>query len=94
MVEVATFRTDGQYKDGRHPEQVTFATAENAQRRDFTCNGLFYDPVADQLHDFVHGQEDIAAKILRAIGEPHIALERIICGCCARCACRQAGVCN
>ncbi len=70
-VEVATFRTDGQYKDGRHPEQVTFTTAEaDAQRRDFTCNGLFYDPMADQLHDFVNGQADIASQILRAIGEP------------------------
>ena len=71
QVEVATFRTDGHYHDGRHPEQVTFSTAqEDAQRRDFTCNGIFYDPLADQLHDFVGGQTDIAAKTLRAIGDP------------------------
>jgi len=71
QVEVATFRTDGRYSDGRHPDAVTFATAqEDAQRRDFTCNGLFYDPVADELHDFVAGQADIAARILRAIGVP------------------------
>jgi poly(A) polymerase len=70
-VEVATFRTDGQYTDGRRPDTVTFATAqEDAQRRDFTCNGLFYDPVAGQLHDYVGGQADIAAKVLRAIGDP------------------------
>jgi poly(A) polymerase len=70
-VEIATFRTDGNYADGRHPQSVSFATAqEDAQRRDFTCNGLFYDPIAATLHDFVGGQADIAAKILRAIGDP------------------------
>ncbi len=68
-VEVATFRTDGEYHDGRHPEGVTFASPEeDAQRRDFTCNGLFYDPIYKNIHDFVGGQEDIASKTLRAIG--------------------------
>src|SRR5260221_14369713 len=69
--EVATFRQDGPYKDGRHPESVRFATAEeDAQRRDFTVNGLFYDPIAERLIDYVGGQKDLAAKVLRAIGNP------------------------
>lgn len=70
-IEVATFRTDGQYQDGRRPDTVRFATAqEDALRRDFTCNGIFYDPVADAYHDFVDGRADIAKQLLRAIGEP------------------------
>jgi poly(A) polymerase len=69
--EVATFRQDGLYKDGRHPESVRFATAEeDAQRRDFTINGLFFDPVADRLIDYVGGEADLHAKVLRAIGNP------------------------
>jgi poly(A) polymerase len=69
--EVATFRQDGPYKDGRHPESVRFATPEeDAQRRDFTINGLFYDPVAERLIDFVGGEADLRAKIVRAIGKP------------------------
>jgi poly(A) polymerase len=69
--EVATFRQDGPYKDGRHPESVRFVTAqEDAQRRDFTINGLFYDPIADKLIDFVGGEADLRAKIIRAIGNP------------------------
>ena len=72
QVEVATFRTDGVYSDGRHPDSVVFTNArDDARRRDFTCNGLFFDPVSEQLHDFVGGREDIEAKVLRAIGEPH-----------------------
>lgn len=71
QIEVATFRTDGSYKDGRHPESVTFSTArEDAQRRDFTVNGLFYDPVEDRVLDFVGGQEDLGKRVLRAIGDP------------------------
>ncbi len=75
QVEIATFRSDGEYSDGRHPDSVHFTTAEkDAQRRDFTCNGLFLDPLANggagQLHDFVGGQADIAVKTLRAIGDP------------------------
>lgn len=70
-IEVATFRTDGSYKDGRHPEAVAYATPqEDAQRRDFTVNGLFYDPAADQVIDFVGGRADLAAHLLRAIGDP------------------------
>jgi poly(A) polymerase len=69
--EVATFRQDGAYKDGRRPESVRFATAEeDAQRRDFTINGLFYDPVADRLIDYVGGEADLRAKIIRAIDNP------------------------
>jgi poly(A) polymerase len=69
--EVATFRQDGPYKDGRHPESVRFATAEeDAQRRDFTINGLFFDPVAGRLIDYVGGENDLRAGIVRAIGNP------------------------
>ena len=70
-VEVATFRSDGVYIDGRRPETVTFSSPElDAQRRDFTINGMFFDPIAGQLHDFVGGQIDLEAKVLRAIGDP------------------------
>ncbi len=75
QIEVATFRTDAAYSDGRHPDSVTFTTAEHdAQRRDFTINGLFYDPVAEQVVDYVGGQEDLKAHILRAIGDPRLRL--------------------
>ena len=71
MIEVATFRSDGVYEDGRRPESVTFSTAEqDAQRRDFTINGLFFDPVESKVIDYVGGQADLAAKVLRAIGDP------------------------
>jgi poly(A) polymerase len=70
-VEVATFRTEGPYRDGRRPEQVTFSTAEeDARRRDFTINGMFYDPVEQQLLDFVGGERDLNDGIVRAIGDP------------------------
>jgi poly(A) polymerase len=69
--EVATFRSDEAYIDGRHPTAVHFSSPEeDAQRRDFTINGMFYDPVAEKVIDFVGGQADIAAKLVRAIGEP------------------------
>ncbi|HUB66522.1 MAG TPA: CCA tRNA nucleotidyltransferase [Candidatus Methylacidiphilales bacterium] len=69
--EVATFRQDGPYQDGRHPEGVRFATAEeDARRRDFTINGLFYDPVAERLIDYVGGEADLRARLIRAIGHP------------------------
>jgi poly(A) polymerase len=69
--EVATFRSDGAYRDGRHPESVTFTDAQgDAQRRDFTINGLFYDPVAERVLDFVGGRADLDARVIRAIGEP------------------------
>jgi tRNA nucleotidyltransferase/poly(A) polymerase len=70
-VEIATFRTDGSYKDGRRPESVTFATPEeDAQRRDFTVNGLFERPESGEVIDFVGGVADLRAGVLRAIGEP------------------------
>src|SRR5216110_4135250 len=69
--EVATFRSDDAYIDGRHPSAVHFSSPqEDAQRRDFTINGMFYDPVAEKVIDFVGGCADIAAKLLRAIGDP------------------------
>lgn len=70
-VQVATFRSDGTYSDGRHPDAVTFGTAQaDAQRRDFTINGLFFDPLANQVIDYVGGEADLQARIVRAIGDP------------------------
>jgi poly(A) polymerase len=70
-VEVATFRTEGPYLDGRRPEHVNFAgPEEDAQRRDFTINGMFYDPISEQVLDYVGGEKDLAAGIVRAIGRP------------------------
>jgi poly(A) polymerase len=69
--EVATFREDGPYSDGRHPDSVTFRDAEqDALRRDFTINALFYDPATDEVIDYVDGRADIDAKIIRAVGDP------------------------
>jgi poly(A) polymerase len=71
QIEVATFRTDGKYVDGRRPETVVFTTAEeDAKRRDFTINGMFFDPVEERVIDYVGGQADLRDKVLRAIGEP------------------------
>jgi poly(A) polymerase len=71
QVEVATFRTDADYTDGRHPAGVTFCSArEDAARRDFTINGMFLDPLSGEVHDFVGGRDDLAAGIVRAIGVP------------------------
>lgn len=71
QVEVATFRADAPYTDGRHPAGVTFCSArEDAQRRDFTINGLFLDPLSGAVHDFVGGRDDLAAGVVRAIGLP------------------------
>src|SRR5947207_5993812 len=68
--EVATFRSDDAYIDGRHPSAVHFSSPEeDAKRRDFTINGMFYDPVAEEVIDFVGGRADIAAKLVRAIGD-------------------------
>ena len=69
--QVATFRAEADYSDGRHPEHVTFSDAKaDASRRDFTVNGLFFDPVQNQLHDWVGGEADLRAKRLRTIGSP------------------------
>jgi len=68
-IEIATFRTDGVYSDGRHPDQVVFSTAsEDAQRRDFTANGLFFDLNCMEIVDYVGGLDDLKARLLRAIG--------------------------
>jgi poly(A) polymerase len=69
--EVATFRSDEAYVDGRRPTSVRYGSPEeDARRRDFTINGLFYDPIADQIIDFVGGRADIERKLVRTIGEP------------------------
>ncbi|MDX1961773.1 MAG: CCA tRNA nucleotidyltransferase [Pirellulales bacterium] len=71
IVEVVTFRQDLGYSDGRRPDAVAFCTAEeDALRRDFTINGMFYDPVAETVIDYVGGQEDLHGKVVRAIGDP------------------------
>jgi poly(A) polymerase len=70
--EVATFRQDLDYKDGRRPSRVEFSSAiEDAKRRDFTINGMFYDPLQEKILDYVQGREDLEKKIIRAIGNPH-----------------------
>lgn len=70
-VEVATFRRDETYSDGRHPDAVQFSSAaEDAQRRDFTINGLFYDPLQNQVLDYVGGLQDLQRQVVRAIGQP------------------------
>ena len=69
--QIATFRAEADYRDGRRPETVVFANSEaDAVRRDFTVNGLFYDPIARQLYDWVGGQADLTAKLIRTIGAP------------------------
>ena len=73
-VEVATFRCDVGYSDGRHPDEVRFSRdpKEDVQRRDFTINGLLLDPLSDEVLDFVRGQADLKAGIIRAIGNPEL----------------------
>src|SRR4051794_3545861 len=68
--QVASFRADGLYIDGRHPETVVFSSPEvDVQRRDFTINGLFFDPIREELIDYVGGRRDLEARLLRAIGD-------------------------
>ncbi|MFT5302676.1 MAG: tRNA nucleotidyltransferase/poly(A) polymerase [Mariniblastus sp.] len=75
-IEIATFRRDGGYSDGRRPDSVEFTDArEDALRRDFTINGMFYDPIAEQIIDYVGGQADLAKRQIRAIGNPHERIE-------------------
>jgi poly(A) polymerase len=74
-VEVTTFRTDGVYSDGRHPDQVQYSKSpqEDVQRRDFTINGLLMDPLdGDRVLDFVGGRDDLVRHVIRAIGEPEL----------------------
>ena len=77
QVEVATFRSDIGSSDGRHPVRVEFSSSpeEDVRRRDFTINGLLMDPRDEQILDFVGGQADIKARIVRAIGEPELRFE-------------------
>ncbi|MFM8314955.1 MAG: CCA tRNA nucleotidyltransferase [Deltaproteobacteria bacterium] len=84
--EVATFRTEGNYRDGRHPSSVQFATLEeDARRRDFTVNGLYYDIKTQKVIDWVGGEKDLKSKIIRTIGdadqrftEDHLRMMRAI----------------
>jgi poly(A) polymerase len=84
--QIATFRAEADYRDGRHPETVSFGDARaDALRRDFTINGLFYDPVAEKLHDWVGGEADLKRGIIRTIGaaeerfaEDHLRLLRAL----------------
>ena len=69
--QVATFRAEADYHDGRRPGKVVFANAEaDALRRDFTVNGLFYDPATKKIHDWVGGEKDLRARVIRTIGRP------------------------
>src|SRR2546430_10905573 len=69
--EVATFRSDDVYLDGRRPSEVHFSSpGEDARRRDFTVNGMFFDPAKNEVIDFVGGRADLKAKLIRAIGDP------------------------
>jgi poly(A) polymerase len=74
QVEVATFRQDIGYSDGRHPDRVVYSDSpqEDVRRRDFTINGLLMDPATREVHDFVGGRADLAAGIIRAIGDPRL----------------------
>ena len=73
VIEVATFRQDAAYSDGRHPDRVTFSSArEDAARRDFTINGMFFDPIDGKVIDFVAGQQDLQNRLIRAIGSPRL----------------------
>lgn len=74
--EVARFRRDISYSDGRHPDRVEFTDeVADAQRRDFTINGMFYDPITDQVLDYVGGQADLDRKVIRTIGDPRARFE-------------------
>ena len=74
VVEVATFRSDISYSDGRHPDQVRFSRdpREDVARRDFTINGMLLDPVSGEVIDFVGGKKDLAAGVIRTIGDPEL----------------------
>lgn len=70
QIEVATFRSDGHYVDGRHPATVTFAgPEEDAARRDFTINAMFLDPLTNQIYDFVGGEKDLQNRLIRTVGK-------------------------
>jgi poly(A) polymerase len=72
-VEVTTFRSEESYSDGRRPDHVTFTTArQDALRRDFTINGMFFDPIANEVIDYVGGREDLRRGVIRTIGSPEL----------------------
>lgn len=74
--EVATFRTDGNYSDGRRPDGVVFSTPEeDAKRRDLTINGMFFDPITEKVLDFVGGKKDLENRTIRFIGNPQERIE-------------------
>ena len=74
--EITTFRKEGPYLDGRHPSEISFTTPEqDALRRDFTVNGMFYDPIAGRVIDYVHGKADLQGRIIRTIGDPGARFE-------------------
>lgn len=76
QIEVATFRSDGEYLDGRRPESIQFCSPEeDALRRDFTINGMFFDPLTQQLLDYVEGQNDLQRHVIRAIGDAEARFE-------------------
>ena len=91
QVEVATFRSDVGYSDGRHPDRVEYSRTpeEDVRRRDFTINGLMLDPETHEVLDFVGGRADLEAGIVRAIGDPWCAFARTSCAWFARCALRR-----
>ena len=71
--EVATFREESSYKDGRHPSEVKYSSSEvdDVVRRDFTINGMLYDPVENRLYDHVGGEKDLESGVIRTIGDPY-----------------------
>ncbi len=76
QVEVATFRREGEYTDGRRPDRVEYCTPEeDAHRRDFTINAMFYDPLSQQVHDYVGGKLDLERNVIRAVGIPSKRME-------------------
>ncbi|MCP4713124.1 MAG: CCA tRNA nucleotidyltransferase, partial [Planctomycetes bacterium] len=71
QIEVATFRSDLSYSDGRRPDKIVYTDARtDAERRDFTINGMFYDPIDKKVIDYVAGQKDLKKQVIRAIGDP------------------------
>lgn len=73
LFEVATFRSDENYSDGRHPNRVVFSSMkEDCLRRDFTVNGMYYDPFEEKIFDLVEGRRDLEKRVIRAIGHPRL----------------------
>jgi tRNA nucleotidyltransferase/poly(A) polymerase len=87
QVEVATFRSDHAYSDGRHPGHVVFETSpgQDVLRRDFTINALLMDPDSGKMTDMVGGRVDLDSGVIRAIGDPKSDFAKTICACCGRC---------